>query len=60
MTISKQKRIEELKAILNQDKLALTLKTKGDLHIMNVFRFFGKWVEKSDPLRDAVKSVVFG
>ncbi len=36
------------------------LKTKGDVHIQNVFRFFGKWVAKSDPLRDAVKGVVFG
>lgn len=36
------------------------LKTKGDLHIQNVKRFFGKWVAKSDPLRDAVKAVVFG
>ncbi len=36
------------------------LKTKGDLHIQNVKRFFNKWVDKSDPLRDAVKAVVFG
>ena len=36
------------------------IKKEGDAHIANVFRFFGKWVEKSDPLRDAVKAVVFG
>ncbi len=36
------------------------LKKKGDSHIQSVHRFFGKWVEKSDPLRDAVKAVVFG
>lgn len=36
------------------------LKTKGDIHIQNVFRFWGKWVDKNDPLRDAVKRVIFG
>jgi DNA polymerase I-like protein with 3'-5' exonuclease and polymerase domains len=36
------------------------LKTKGDIHIQNVYRFWGKWVDKNDPLRDAVKAVVFG
>lgn len=36
------------------------LKQKGDLHIQNVFRFFGKWVEKDDPLRDAIKAIIFG
>lgn len=42
------------------DEIKKELKTKGDIHIQNVFRFFGKWVEKSDPLRDAIKAVVFG
>ena len=42
------------------DEIKTQLKTKGDIHIQNVKRFFGKWVEKSDPLRDAVKAVVFG
>lgn len=42
------------------DELKAELKKKGDSHIQSVFRFFGKWVEKSDPLRDAVKAVVFG
>jgi intein/homing endonuclease len=36
------------------------LKTKGDLHIQNVFRFMGKWVDKDDPLRDAIKAIIFG
>ncbi len=36
------------------------LKQKGDLHIQNVFRFFGKWVDKDDPLRDAIKAIIFG
>ena len=42
------------------EEIKKELKTKGDIHIANVKRFFGKWVEKSDPLRDAVKAVVFG
>lgn len=46
--------------LLKADDAAVALKKKGDLHIQNVHRFFGKWVAKSDPLRDAVKSVVFG
>jgi DNA polymerase I-like protein with 3'-5' exonuclease and polymerase domains len=36
------------------------LKKKGDSHIASVYRFFGKWVDKDHPLRDAVKAVVFG
>lgn len=36
------------------------MKTRGDIHIQNAHRFFGKWVDKKDPLRQAVKSVVFG
>jgi hypothetical protein len=42
------------------DDIKKELKTKGDIHIQNVFRFFKKWVDKSDPLRDAIKGVVFG
>lgn len=42
------------------DEIRKELKTKGDIHIQNVFRFFGRWVEKTDPLRDAIKAVVFG
>jgi DNA polymerase I-like protein with 3'-5' exonuclease and polymerase domains len=36
------------------------LKKKGDVHIQNVKRFFDMWVDKEHPLRDAIKSVVFG
>lgn len=36
------------------------LKKSGDFHIQSVHRIFKKWVEKSDPLRDAVKALVFG
>lgn len=36
------------------------MKTKGDIHVQNVHRFFNKWVDKKDPLRQAVKAVVFG
>jgi hypothetical protein len=49
-----------LKAIRAADDVANNLRKEGDVHIQNVKRFFGKWVEKSDPLRDAVKAVVFG
>ena len=46
--------VEEAEAILKQ------LKRDGDIHILNIKFFFDKWVEKSDPLRDAIKAVVFG
>jgi len=36
------------------------IKEKGDIHILNVLRFFGMLVDKEHPLRDAVKAVVFG
>lgn len=39
---------------------AKDLKTKGDLHIINCYKFFKKWIEKSNPLRDAIKAIVFG
>jgi pullulanase/glycogen debranching enzyme len=52
--------LKTLKSIAEADDISKELKRKGDLHISNVKRFFGKWVEKSDPLRDAVKAVVFG
>lgn len=40
--------------------IVIELKKKGDLHLQNVKRFFGVWVDKEHPLRDAVKSVIFG
>lgn len=42
------------------DENRKAIKERGDIHILNVLRFFGKLVTKDDPLRDAVKAVVFG
>jgi len=42
------------------EAIKIELKTKGDVHIQNVKRFFDRWIEKADPLRDAIKQVVFG
>lgn len=42
------------------DEIKGRIKLEGDLHIANVKRFFGKIIDKSDPLRDAVKAVIFG
>lgn len=42
------------------DEIKSDLKKQGDIHIQNIFRFFQKWVEKSDPLRDIIKGIVFG
>jgi hypothetical protein len=36
------------------------VKDKGDVHLLNVERFFNKKVDKSHPLRHAIKAVVFG
>jgi len=36
------------------------LKEKGDVHVLNVFLFFRQVVDKSHPLRAAVKAIVFG
>lgn len=41
-------------------ELKAQIKTKGDIHIQSVFRFFGIWVTKDHVLRDAIKAVVFG
>ena len=49
-----------LHAILVADDVLRELKQKGDVHIQNVRRFFGIWVDKNNPLRDAIKAVVFG
>ena len=37
------------------DEIKKEMATRGDIHIQNVYRFFGKWVEKKNPLRQAVK-----
>jgi hypothetical protein len=42
------------------DENRKAIKEKGDIHILNVLRFFGKLVDKNHPLREAVKKVVFG
>ena len=55
-----RKRIAEIEQVLRTDDLKAKLKTEGDIHILNVKRLFNKIVEKSHPLRDAVKAVVFG
>lgn len=36
------------------------LKKEGDIHLANIYRFFKKWVDKSHPLRSAIKNIVFG
>lgn len=42
------------------NEILTELKTKGDIHIQNVYRFWKVWVSKDDPRRDAVKRVIFG
>lgn len=42
------------------DDIKKRLKLEGDIHLMSVKLFFNKIVDKSDPLRSAVKAVVFG
>jgi len=42
------------------DEIKKDIKLKGDIHIANVKRLFNKIIDKSHPLRDAVKAVVFG
>lgn len=36
------------------------VKEKGDVHLLNVKRFFNQSVDKNHPLRHAIKAVVFG
>lgn len=55
-----KQRIKEIQQTLKADSIFKALKQKGDIHLLNVKRFFDMWVEKSHPLRDAIKSVVFG
>jgi hypothetical protein len=49
-----------LKAQIKLMGIRADLKKKGDSHIQNVFLFFGIWIEKSDPMREAIKKIVFG
>lgn len=43
-----------------RDKIFEELKTKGDIHIRNVYTFFQMWVTKDHPFRDLIKSTIFG
>lgn len=52
-----------LRGVTDPEKLKPLLKAikeKGDIHILNVKRFFDLNVDKKHPLRDAIKQVVFG
>jgi DNA polymerase I-like protein with 3'-5' exonuclease and polymerase domains len=42
------------------DEIRKDLKLNGDVHLLNVKLFFNQIVDKSHPLRSAVKAVVFG
>jgi DNA polymerase family A len=57
---AKLKRINEIKRILETDTIFTRLKKEGDIHIQNCKRFLNVWVDKSSPLRDAIKAIVFG
>ena len=49
------KEVKQKKSSLKED-----LKKQGDIHLQNIYRFFKKWVDKSHPLRTAIKNIVFG
>lgn len=53
---------EELKSLGAEELLAafVSYQKQGDVHIQNVKFFFGQDVDKSHPLRYAIKAVVFG
>lgn len=55
-------RVAFIQSMNAEEKAGLTkrLKTEGDVHIANVKKFFGIWVDKNHPLRSAIKGVVFG
>jgi DNA polymerase I-like protein with 3'-5' exonuclease and polymerase domains len=58
-----QKLRQELRKTTDPDALAALfkkIKVDGDIHVINVKRFLGQIVDKEHPLRDAIKSVVFG
>lgn len=42
------------------DEIKARIKKEGDIHIINVKFFFGVFVDKEHPLRDAIKAVIFG
>jgi DNA polymerase I-like protein with 3'-5' exonuclease and polymerase domains len=54
---------KQLRVVTDPDKLKelfTKIKVEGDIHIINVKRFLNQVVDKEHPLRDAIKSVVFG
>jgi DNA polymerase I-like protein with 3'-5' exonuclease and polymerase domains len=53
-------RLRQIFRLNPTEEYAKKIKTDGDVHIINVKFFFNKVVDKSDPLRDAVKKVIFG
>lgn len=53
-------RISQIESALEAQRILVELKQRGDIHILNVHRFFGIWVDKAHKLRDAIKAVVFG
>jgi DNA polymerase I-like protein with 3'-5' exonuclease and polymerase domains len=58
-----QKLRQKLRTTKDPDALVALfkqIKVEGDIHIINVKRFLGQVVDKEHPLRDAIKSVVFG
>jgi DNA polymerase I-like protein with 3'-5' exonuclease and polymerase domains len=42
------------------DEIKARIKKEGDIHIINVKFFFGIFVDKEHPLRDAIKAIIFG
>lgn len=59
-TFRKGQKLRQQWILTPTDEIKKKIKTDGDVHIQNVKIFFHKEVDKSDPLRDAVKRAVFG
>jgi DNA polymerase I-like protein with 3'-5' exonuclease and polymerase domains len=53
-------RLRQMYRLSPTSTLLARIKKEGDIHILNVRRFWGKWVTKDDPLRYSVKAVIFG
>ena len=54
---------QQLIVAVDEDEIARLekeLKTKGDIHIQNVFTVFNQWVSKKHVLRDTIKNIAFG
>ncbi len=59
-TFAMGQRLRQAYILDPSDENRKAVKEKGDVHILNVQRFFGKVVDKNHPLRHAIKAVVFG